>query len=534
VPGVRPAGAEAEGLSAEVAHRRSSGVLLHPTSLPGRFGIGDLGPAAVDFLDFLQAARQQWWQVLPLGPTGYGDSPYQAFSAFAGNPLLVSPELLRDRGLLTQADLDAVPPLPEGRVDYGAAFTAKTGLLGQAWTAFKVGASGPEQSAFADFRERHKAWVEDYALYRTLKDAHGGDSWDRWPAPLRDREPEALTRARAEHEDAVSAHAFWQYLFFTQWGTLRKEAQKRGLRIMGDVPIFVSHDSSDVWQHPQLFKLDPDGRPTVVAGVPPDYFSSTGQCWGNPHYRWDVMEKDGFSWWLDRFRATFHLVDLVRLDHFRGFVAAWEVPGGEDTAVNGRWVPGPGAKLFEAARGELGHDLPFVAENLGLITPDVEELRERFGLAGMAILQFAFGDLKSDNPFLPHNYPRRVVAYTGTHDNDTTAGWWAAAAGEGNTQDAETLQKERSFAARYLASDGREIHWDFVRAAWSSVADVAIAPAQDLLGEGSEARMNLPGAPNGNWGWRLRPGQPDTAVAERLRELTELYGRSPAERSGPA
>jgi 4-alpha-glucanotransferase len=505
---------------------RSSGVLLHPTSLPGRFGIGDLGPAAVAFLDFLQSARQSIWQVLPLGPTGYGDSPYQAFSAFAGNPLLISPDLLREQGLLAGADLDALPALPEGRVDYGQAVTAKTTLLRKAWETFRAEASAEDRKAFEDFRGRHASWVEDYALYRTLKDGHGGDSWDQWRAPLRDREPAALAEARERHADEVGAHAFWQHLFFGQWSALREAARARGIRVMGDVPIFVSHDSSDVWQHRALFKLDESGRPAVIAGVPPDYFSATGQCWGNPHYRWDAMEKDGFAWWLERFRATFELVDLVRLDHFRGFVAAWEVPGGDETAVNGRWEPGPGARLFDAARRELGEDLPFVAENLGLITPDVEELREQFGLAGMAILQFAFGDLKSDNPFLPHNYPRRVLAYTGTHDNDTTMGWWKAEAGEGNTQDAATLQKERAFAARYLDSDGSEIHWDFVRAAWSSVAETAIAPAQDLLGLGSGARMNLPGAPTGNWAWRLLPGQPDPAVAERLRELTELYGRT--------
>jgi 4-alpha-glucanotransferase len=296
---------------------------------------------------------------------------------------------------------------------------------------------------------------------------------------------------------------------------------------MGDVPIFVSHDSADVWQHRELFKLDEEGKPTVIAGVPPDYFSATGQCWGNPHYRWDVMEEDGFAWWMDRLRAILELVDLVRLDHFRGFVAAWEVPGGEDTAVNGRWAPGPGAKLFEAARRELGEDLPLVAENLGLITPDVEELRERFELPGMAILQFAFGDLKPDNPFLPHNYPRRVVAYTGTHDNDTTAGWWSATAGEGNTQDATALRKEREYAARYLGIDvdDPDAHWALVRAALSSVAAVAIVPAQDLLGLGSEARMNLPGAPGGNWRFRLQEGELNPDVAARLRAMTEIYGR---------
>jgi 4-alpha-glucanotransferase len=500
---------------------RQGGILLHPTSLPGRFGIGDLGPEARAFLDFLAGARQQIWQVLPLGHTGYGDSPYQCFSAFAGNPLLVSPDDLVAQGLLTEADLGQ-PSFPDGDVDFGAVHAYKAPLLRKAWASAR---SKPEvQRAFERFGRDQAAWLDDYALFVTVREALDGASWTDWPEDIRTRRPEALARWRAEHADAFEASRFGQYLFFTQWDALKGYGRSRGVSVMGDIPIFVSHDSSDVWAHPELFRLAADGRPEVVAGVPPDYFSATGQLWGNPLYRWDVMAKDGYRWWVDRLRATLHMVDLVRLDHFRGFEAYWEVPAGEETAVRGRWVKGPGAAFFEAVRDALGA-LPIVAEDLGVITPEVEALRDGFGFPGMCVLQFAWGGDPRESHFYPHNFPRRTVAYTGTHDNDTTVGWY-----EGGGQDTRTPQQvehERHVARKYLRTDGREIHWDAIRAVVSSVAEIAIVPLQDVLGLGGEARMNLPGRPDGNWQWRYRAGQLTSEIQHRLAEMADLYGRGP-------
>jgi 4-alpha-glucanotransferase len=509
-----------------VERRRRSGILLHPTSLPGRYGIGELGPEALRFVDFLAEARQGVWQILPLGPTGYGDSPYQCFSAFAGNPLLISLDELAREGLLSGDDLASTPAFPEEAVDFGAVLGFKHTLLQRAYERFQAGAGAAARDAFDVFRQRQSSWLADYALYATLKEEHDGRAWTTWEAELRDRRPAALDRVRKERADAIRARELWQHLFALQWGAVHQACRARDIRIMGDIPIFVAHDSADVWAHPELFLLEADGRPSVVAGVPPDYFSATGQLWGNPLYRWDVMERSGFAWWVERFRHTLRQMDLVRLDHFRGFEAYWEIPGDAETAINGRWVKGPGAGLFVALRDALG-DLPIVAENLGIITPEVEALRREFGFPGMAILQFAWGTDPQGSTFIPHNLTRDVVDYSGTHDNDTTVGWWTAGVGD-TTRTAEEVEEEHDYVRRYLRTDGSEIHWDFIRAVFASVADLAIVPLQDVLGLGSEARMNLPGRPSGNWRWRFREADLGPAIRGRLRGTTELFGRAAA------
>ncbi len=492
--------------------QRASGILLHPTSLPSRWGIGDLGDGAYDFADLLTAAGQRIWQVMPLGPTGYGDSPYQSFSAFAGNPLLINFDILLEEMLLTPSDLADAPILPDTAVNYGAVIPFKNQILRRAFARFRQGYADHLRTDFEAFCTAHASWLDDYALFAALKSANGGGPWSDWAPDLRRRNPAALDAARRAYADEIAYQRFIQYLFFDQWLKLKKYVNDLGIQIMGDIPIFVAYDSVDVWAHPELFFLNEDGRPTVVAGVPPDYFSATGQLWGNPLYRWDVLKERGYDWWIERFRTILTLVDIVRLDHFRGFAAYWEVPADEATAVNGRWVPGPGADFFEAVERALG-TLPIVAEDLGVITPDVEELRDRFGFPGMRILQFAFGG-KADQPYLPHNHIQRCVVYTGTHDNDTTLGWWRTASAQ-----------ERRHVQLYLGRSGEDIAWDFVRAALSSVADIAIIPLQDVLSLGSEARMNTPGRPGGNWTWRFGLHQLTPAVISRLRELTILYGR---------
>jgi 4-alpha-glucanotransferase len=499
---------------------RASGILLHPTSLPGGFGIGDLGPGALAWLEFLSASGQGLWQVLPLGPTGYGDSPYQSFSAFAGNPLLVSPERLHEAGLLDRGDLDGAPRSSEDAVAFGPVIEWKSALLDRAARRFEAGAAPALRDPFGSWSREQAAWLDDYALFMALKEAHGGGVWTEWDRGLVRREPAALESARARLEPAVASHRFRQYLFAAQWRALREHARSAGVRIVGDLPIFVAHDSADVWAQQEIFRLDERGRPTHVAGVPPDYFSRTGQRWGNPLYRWDVLERRGYDWWLDRFRATLAQVDVVRLDHFRGFEASWEIPADAPTAETGRWVKGPGARFFDAVRGALGA-LPVIAEDLGVITPEVLGLRDRFELPGMKVLQFAFSG--PDNPFLPHRHVRKCAVYSGTHDNDTTRGWYATAP-----------ESERHFARRYLGSDGQDIAWDLIRAAFASVAETAIVPLQDVLDLGSEARMNLPGRPSGNWSWRVRSAALSAAVRDRLRDLAELYGRWPVTPAGRA
>jgi 4-alpha-glucanotransferase len=479
--------------------------------LPGPFGIGDLGPAARGWVDALAYAHQKWWQILPLGPTGYGDSPYQSFSAFAGNPYLISPEYLVRDGLIDQSDL-AGAAFPADRVDYGPVIEFKVRVLERAWTNFQSGRAPWLRPHFVQFQAENAGWLSDFALFVALKDTQEGKAWGDWPADVRNREPAALARAREELAAAVERHEFRQLLFFRQWRELKQYANEHGLRIVGDVPIFVSSDSADVWANPHLFWLDDKRRPTVVAGVPPDYFSPTGQLWGNPLYDWTALQRTGYAWWVSRVRETLKQVDVIRLDHFRGFEAYWEVPAGRITAEHGRWVKGPGADLFETLRRQLG-GLPLLAEDLGLITPEVEALRDQFEMPGMRILQFGFS-AAADHPYLPHNFVRNTVAYTGTHDNDTTRGWFSTLA-----------DHERERVRRYLGRDGADIAWDLIRLAWSSVADYAIAPLQDVFDLDGEARMNMPGRPAGNWTWRFTFDKLTKEVLDRLGELTGLYGR---------
>jgi len=497
---------------------RSSGILLHPTSLPGRYGIGDLGDEAYRFVDFLVSAKQRLWQVLPLGPTGYGDSPYQCFSAFAGNPLLISPDRLREDGLLADDDLRATPDFPADRVDYGEVIPYKRGLLERAARRFQSGVDGSLRAAFDAFCRDQAYWLDDFALFMALKEAHGGAVWNTWPRDIAKRRARALGKWREELAQAIFAQKVVHFLFFRQWAALKQYANERGVRIIGDIPIFVAHDSADVWAHRDLFFLDKDGRPSVVAGVPPDLFSDTGQLWGNPLYRWKALARRDYAWWIDRFRAALSQLDIVRLDHFIGFTRYWEVPADEDTAINGRWVSGPGEALFHAVDRALG-TLPIVAEDLGVVTPQVEALRDRFEFPGMKVIQFAFSD--PGNPFLPHHYTRNYVVYTGTHDNDTSAGWFETAP-----------PHEREFARRYLARDGEDFAWNLIRAAMSSVADTAIILLQDVMSLGSEARMNYPGRPAGNWGWRFTWEMLEDHYRDRLREMTELYGREATMENG--
>ena len=498
---------------------RAAGILLHPTSLPGRYGIGDLGPEAHHWVGWLERSGCRLWQMLPLGPTGYGDSPYQSFSAFAGNPLLISPDVLLEDGLLTTEELEPVPVFPEERIDFGAVIEWKGALLARLTDAFASRASAAVREAYAAFGEAQAGWLDDYAVFMALKRAHAGAPWTEWGAELRRRDPEALEVARREQAVEIEGQRVRQFLFFRQWAALSDAAHAAGIQVVGDIPIFVAHDSADVWSHPGLFYLDDVGMPTVVAGVPPDYFSPTGQRWGNPLYRWPEMRADDYAWWLKRLKAVLSLVDIVRLDHFRGFEAYWEVPASATTAEIGRWVPGPGRGFLSAIRSALG-DLPIIAEDLGLITPGVVELRDSFGLPGMKILQFAFsGD--PEHEFLPHNYPVQCVVYTGTHDNDTVVGWYASAP-----------EDSRDFCRRYLGRDGTDIAADLLRAAWGSVAQWALAPLQDVLGLGTEARMNYPSREHGNWGWRVRADQLTGDLADNLAGLSGVYGRANTKLAG--
>jgi 4-alpha-glucanotransferase len=489
---------------------RSAGILLHPTCFPGPYGIGDLGPTAYEWVESLAHAGQKWWQILPLGPTGYGDSPYQCFSAFAGNIYLLSPELLLRDGLLEESDIPAVS-FPAERVDYGAVIPFKIQLLQTAWERFQATSSHPLQADFDEYCHRQKSWLDDFALFMALKAAHGGVCWLEWEKELIMRKPVALRRAALKYRDEANLVRFGQFLFDRQWSALKQFANTKGVRLIGDVPIFVSIDSSDVWANPKLFYLDEQRQPTVVAGVPPDYFSATGQLWGNPLYNWKAMKDTGYAWWIARMRQALHQVDLIRLDHFRGFEAYWEIPAGMPTAEKGKWVPGPGADLFNALRKALGN-LPLIAEDLGLITPEVVALRKQFDLPGMVILQFAFSG--PDNSYLPHRHEHNSVVYTGTHDNDTTVGWYHSCP-----------HHERQFLHRYAPAVGGDIAWDMIRLAWASVAWMAIAPLQDLLSLPSSARMNLPGRPSDNWQWRFVTGQLHQGIFDRLAELTWLYQR---------
>ncbi len=510
---------------------RGSGILLHPTSLPSSWGIGDLGPEAYLFVDFLASAGQSWWQLLPLGPTGYGNSPYMCFSALAGNPLLISPEKLVEDGLLPRADLQTRPDLPQDRVFYRGAIEFKRTVLEKSFDVFKAAPPDVHREGLRTFRERNAAWLEDYALFMALKEAHRGQAWTKWEPDLVSRTPQALQEASHRMRERVEFHRYVQYLFFHQWTRLREYCHGKGVRIIGDLPIYIAHDSAEVWSNRGMFYLDERGSPTVVAGVPPDYFSATGQRWGNPIYKWEDRATSGYRWWIDRFRANLSLVDLLRLDHFRGFEAYWEIPAAETEAVNGRWVKGPGAGLFSALKSALG-DLPVIAEDLGVITPEVEALRDEFALPGMKILQMAFGRDPKAHDYRPHHHSKHCAVYTATHDHNTTVGWFMAEAGKETTQSREEVEQERAFALKYLGTEGREIQWDMIRLAMSSVATLAIFPLQDVLGLGSEARMNRPGTAKGNWEWRFQAGVLTHAIGDRLRELADLYDRVPPRATG--
>jgi len=490
---------------------KSSGILLHPTSLPGSFGIGDFGDEARAFIDFLADAGQHLWQVLPLGPTGYGNSPYQSLSAFAGNTLLIDPRQLTADGLLTPEDM-AHPDFPEDYIEFEAVRKFKDEMLGKAYENFKREASSNLREEFETFCELSAWWLDDYAMFRALKDAQGGREWTAWDRDLSERRPAALEKAHVELHDPIAAQKFFQFLFFRQWKALRDYSHTRDIRIIGDLPIFVAHDSADVWAHREYFQLDETGKPTLVAGVPPDYFSATGQLWGNPVYEWEHLRARGFDWWIDRVRFALEQFDFLRIDHFRGFAACWEIPDGDKTAERGRWVEAPGKELFTAIGSALG-DLPIIAEDLGEITPDVYELLDLLGFPGMRVMQFGFGD-DLNNLHLPHNYPRNVVAYTATHDSDTTVSWFNHLA-----------DHEKEFCLRYLHSDGKAINWDLIDAVLASDAETAIIPLQDVLGLGTEARMNLPNSLLGNWIWRYGRNSLNERHGERLRALAGSYGR---------
>jgi 4-alpha-glucanotransferase len=494
---------------------RSSGILLHPTSLPGRYGIGDLGEYAYRFVDWLEAQGQTIWQILPLGPTSYGDSPYQCLSAFAGNTNLISLDKLVGEGWLTHDDLADVPDFPADTVDYGPVIEYHNHKLDLAYRRYEAGASEEQRAACRQWCEENASWLDDWALFIALKNEHGGRPWTEWREDLALSQPAALDAARQRLAGELEKHRFLQWVFYSQWLELKEYANQRQVRLVGDVPIFVAHDSSDVWAQRDRFYLDEKGQPTVIAGVPPDYFSETGQRWGNPLYRWDVLKAQGYDWWIDRFKAILTQVDLVRIDHFRGFEAYWEIPADEETAINGKWVEGPGEHFFHALRAALG-DLPIIAEDLGEISRAVIELRDSLGLPGMKVLQFAWSD--PENPFLPHNYPVDCVAYTGTHDNNTTVGWW-------NSD--EVSDNARDFVAAYLDREIVEPHWSLIRLGMMSSAHTFVMPLQDVIGYGAEARMNTPGKQQGNWGWRFTPDVLDDPVKDRLAHLTWLYKRRP-------
>src|SRR6201997_4414667 len=495
---------------------RATGILLHPTSLPARGGIGDFGPAAYQFLDFLAASRQSVWQVLPLGPLGYGNSPYSSTSAFAGNPLLISLERLAERGWIESAKLDSAGlGAGSSAVEYEAVFAQKMPLLFEAARIFLKSGSKDALQRYESFCAGNAWWLEDFVLFDALRARYKLDSWSQWPRDLARREAAALEKARSEFADDIQIRSALQFAFYEQWRSLRRYCAERAIRTVGDVAIFVNHDSADVWTHPELFRLNDQLEPEVVAGVPPDFFSRTGQRWGSPLYRWDVMKERGYAWWIQRLRWATQNCDYIRLDHFRGFDQFWEIPASEKTAIHGRWVDGPKDDIFLKLRAALG-GLPFFAEDLGYITPEVHALRERLQIPGMAVLQFGFGDAGA-HIYLPHRLTPERVIYTGTHDNDTVVGWWQSAASE----------QERCHAQAYLGRSDDGIHWSFIRAAQDSVANLSVIPLQDVLGLGSEARMNTPSQNDGNWKWRLQPGMLTRQLAEKLAHLAELSDRLP-------
>ncbi|MDQ3696321.1 MAG: 4-alpha-glucanotransferase [Chloroflexota bacterium] len=492
--------------------RRASGVLVHPTSFPGPHGIGDLGDAAFRFVDWLTSANQRLWQILPLGPIGPGNSPYASPSAFAGNPLLISLPWLVGDGLLDQSDLANAPDFSEHDVDFGRVEAYKLPLLRRAYDRFRVGAASEQRSRLTAFAAEHAGWLDDYALFSALKASHQGAAWIDWERDLALRKPDALADASTGLHTEINFVKFVQFQFRRQWTELRRYANEGDVQIIGDIPIFVAYDSADVWAHPELFQLDANGQPTAMTGVPPDYFSRQGQLWGNPLYDWPALAKTGYRWWIDRVRASLSLVDMIRIDHFRAFAAAWSVPAGSATAAGGQWERGPGAAIFDAMRTALGA-LPFLVEDLGLITADVTALRDELGLPGMKVLQFAF-DSGPASMYLPHTFDHHCVVYPATHDNQTTIGWFASISDD-----------DRQSVQRYLGTDGSDIAWDLIRLALASTAGMAIVPLQDVMRLGDDARMNTPGQPTGNWGWRFLPHMLHPGLASALAELTWTYGR---------
>ena len=489
---------------------RTCGILLHPTSLPGPYGIGTLGANARGFVDFLHNAGQSIWQILPLGPTGYGDSPYASSSTFAGNPLLIDLDSLAAEGVVEQSELQAAPR-SSAKVNFGEVIAFKVPLLHTAAVRFLEEASPERREQFDRFCQEEGWWLNDYVLFRAVRAARHEQPLNEWDEDIRKRTPAAMATAQVELADELMNLKVQQFWFFEQWMAVKKYANDRGVRIMGDMPIFVAYDSDAVWAHPEMFKVDDDLVPSVVAGVPPDYFSKTGQLWGNPLYDWERHEQDGFSWWLSRLRMALRMADIVRLDHFRGFAAAWEVPAGAEDAIGGQWVKGPGGALFDAIREEFG-GTPLVAEDLGLITEDVHELRDRYGIPGMHVLHFGF-DPHGDRVYAPHRARKNSVIYTGTHDNDTTVGWFRGLPHE-----------EKELVRAYLNTAGSTIHWALLRAAYGSHADTAIIPMQDILGQGAEARMNMPGQTGSWWSYRLED-LPAQAITEHLAFIAKLYER---------
>lgn len=488
--------------------------------------MGEIGPQAEAFVRDLAAMRQQFWQVLPLGPTGYGDSPYQSFSSFAGNPLLISFDRLMADGLLTKTALKKFPYFPDDHVDFGAVIPARLAVLHEVSRAFTRRAPARMKQAFAKFYAGHADWLDDYALFMALKELHGGKPWTAWAPEFAQRDARVLRLARQKYRTTIRDVKIQQFLFERQWQALRHYARRRHIQMIGDIPIFVAQDSADVWAHPELFSLDSHGRPTVVAGVPPDYFSATGQLWGNPLYRWEAHRATGYAWWISRLRRTLEQADLVRLDHFRGFESYWEIPAGETTAIHGRWVTGPGAHFFAAIRDALG-GLPLIAEDLGLITPEVHALRNQFALPGMRVLQFSFGHLGREPNLLPEAYPENTVVYTGTHDNDTLRGWCCCDPEHDGNRSPATVLSERRYVLDFLEKyEAREIHWALIELAFRNQARLAMVPLQDVLGLGSVARMNTPGRAVGNWQWRARAGALTPALRRRLAKLTALTGRA--------
>lgn len=491
---------------------RSSGIVLHPTSLPGPHGSGDFGAAAYHFVDWLAKAGQKMWQILPLGGTGPGNSPYMSSSAFAGNLLLIDLNELREFGWLSMDDLIPDTDFDSRKVNYLSVNKYRMARLRLASSQFFADKQHHHITEFEAFCTAEQSWLEDYALFMALTGKFNGKDWGQWPSGFAHREAVVLQQASLELADEIGFWRFCQWCFFRQWRKLKQYANARGVRIIGDMPIFVAYQSADVWSRQQLFELGSDNLPTVIAGVPPDYFSATGQRWGNPLFRWSAHEQENYAWWIERMRKTIELVDIVRIDHFRGFAGYWEIPASEPTAIKGRWMPGPGEKIFNAIQHALGR-LPIIAEDLGVITPDVVALLEKFGLPGMRVLQFAFGG-STDNPYLPHNFVNNMVVYVGTHDNDTTIGWFKSA-----------TDYERNFTCKYLRTDGSEINWDLIHAASQSVADIAIHTMQDVLGLDGKSRMNLPGSAEGNWEWRFGWDQVTSDRADKLLQITALHGR---------